>query len=109
MPESAAQPIIISLATQADLDDVAQLFDQYRTFYEQTSDLNAAREFLAERIARNESVILLARQRTQAVGFVQLYPTFSLVAMRRIWTLIDLYVSNQWQENEVFVHYSRNV
>lgn len=35
-------------ATEADLDALAQRFDQYRTFYEQPSTPDAAHAFLTE-------------------------------------------------------------
>lgn len=82
----------ISHAVVSDVDDVALLFDQYRQFYGQVSDLAGARSFLKERIENSESVILLARRDEQAVGFVQLYPSFSSVSMRKIWVLNDLFV-----------------
>lgn len=80
-------------ATIADLDALAPLFDGYRGFYGQPSDLVRARNFLSERIERDESVVLLASQHGAAVGFTQLYPTFSSVRAARVWVLNDLYVA----------------
>ena len=82
-------------AGPADVDAVAPLFDAYRQFYQQPSDLALARAFIAERLARSESVIFLAERDAQAVGFVQLYPLFSSTAAqpRRLWLLNDLFVS----------------
>jgi len=76
-----------------DLDALAPLFDAYRQFYAQPSDPGRARKFLAERIARDESVLLLAEHAGVAAGFVQLYPIFSSVRTGRIWTLNDLFVA----------------
>ena len=86
---------IVRQAGPADVDLVAPLFDAYRQFYRQPSDLALAREFLAERLDRQESVIFLAERDGCAVGFVQLYPLFSSTAARprRLWLLNDLYVS----------------
>ncbi|HUR95792.1 MAG TPA: GNAT family N-acetyltransferase [Gemmatimonadales bacterium] len=82
-------------ARAADADLVAPLFDAYRQFYEQPADLPLARAFLAERLAREESVVFLAERDGRAVGFVQLYPLFSSTASvpRRLWLLNDLFVS----------------
>jgi GNAT superfamily N-acetyltransferase len=82
-------------AGPGDVDAVAPLFDAYRQFYQQPSDPALARAFIAERIARSESVIFLAEREGQAVGFVQLYPLFSSTAARprRLWLLNDLFVS----------------
>ncbi|MGW8319501.1 MAG: GNAT family N-acetyltransferase [Candidatus Promineifilaceae bacterium] len=74
------------------LDRLAPLFDAYRVFYEQPSDLAAARAYLWERLRNLESVIFLALDRDQALGFTQLYPSFSSVSLERVWILYDLYV-----------------
>jgi GNAT superfamily N-acetyltransferase len=86
---------IVRQAGPADVDLVAPLFDAYRQFYRQPSDLALAREFLAERLDRQESVIFLAERDGCAVGFVQLYPLFSSTAARprRLWLLNDLFVA----------------
>ena len=75
------------------IDDVAPLFDAYRVFYEQNSDLGKAKSFLSERIKLNESVIFIAYLDNKAVGFTQLYPIFSSVSLERSFVLNDLYVN----------------
>jgi len=60
-----------------DIDQLAPLFDAYRRFYQQSGDLTRARDFLRERLQRDESVILLATRDGAAVGFTQLYPISS--------------------------------
>jgi GNAT superfamily N-acetyltransferase len=52
----------------------------------------AARNFLQARFEHGQSVILLAESQGQAVGFTQLYPSFSSVSMARVYVLNDLYV-----------------
>ena len=74
------------------LDVVARLFDHYRGFYGQPSDPALARDFIRERMERDESVILLAWVDDAAVGFTQLYPAFSSVSASRVWILNDLLV-----------------
>lgn len=72
---------------------IAPLFDAYRQYYGQGSDLEGgAKKFLSERISQNESVIFVAFEGEQALGFTQLYPTFSSVSMKRQWILNDLFV-----------------
>ena len=84
----------IRLAIPADVDTIAPLFDAYRQFYEQAPDLTAARRFIAERLERGESSILLAVNGAgETVGFCQLYPTFCSVEAAPIYTLYDLFVS----------------
>lgn len=86
-----------------DLDKIIPLFDEYRIFYRQESDRESARAFLEERLKAQESVIFLAVEAGEggvgrAVGFTQLYPSFSSVTMQRLWILNDLYVSAEARE-----------
>ncbi|MBD2307973.1 GNAT family N-acetyltransferase [Chroococcidiopsis sp. FACHB-1243] len=73
------------------LEPLAILFDQYRVFYGQASDLATAKIFLQERLQKHDSVIFVASD-GKIVGFTQLYPSFSSVSMQRIWILNDLFV-----------------
>ena len=82
----------ISRAGPADLDALAALFDAYRQFYEQPSDLPRARQWLRERLRFGESMVLVAKRGGIAVGFTQLYPMFSSVRTAKTWILNDLYV-----------------
>lgn len=79
-------------ANRDDLETLADLFDGYRRFYGQTSDVSGARKFLESRFAAEDSVIFLAEGQQGIGGFTQLYPSFSSVSMRRIWILNDLFV-----------------
>lgn len=86
--------LTIRLANAQDLAAVARLFDAYRQFYEQAPDLALSTEFIAERMARQESHILLALdEQSSAIGFCQLYPSFCSVLAQPIFTLYDLYVA----------------
>jgi ribosomal protein S18 acetylase RimI-like enzyme len=82
----------IDLVRKEQLTELAVLFNQYRVFYQQSSDLRAARQFLEERFQRQDSVILVAKEDDRLIGFVQLYPGFSSVLLKRIWILNDLFV-----------------
>jgi ribosomal protein S18 acetylase RimI-like enzyme len=87
------QSIFVRRATVADVERIAPLFDAYRQFYGQAHDLILAREFLRERLEQDQSVIFLALGRVgSAVGFTQLYPSFSSASAKRIFILNDLFV-----------------
>lgn len=90
-------------AGSADLEAVASLFDAYRQFYGQETDLPAARAFIGARLAAADSTIFIAALEpdSQPVGFVQLYPSFSSVSMATIWILNDLYVDAQARRSGV--------
>jgi GNAT superfamily N-acetyltransferase len=71
---------------------VTDLFNKYRIFYKQASDIALAEKFLTERLANNESVIFVALINEQPAGFTQLYPTYSSMRVSKNWILNDLYV-----------------
>ncbi|QCX02336.1 GNAT family N-acetyltransferase [Aggregatimonas sangjinii] len=83
----------IITATEKDIPLVAPLFDAYRIFYNQESDLAGAERFLKKRFANRESVIFLAMNEDEPIAFTQLYTTFSSVSMRPVLILNDLFVS----------------
>lgn len=85
----------IRQATIEDLDALVPLFDAYRQFYRETSDIEGARRFLLSRFENNQSVISIAFRNGAATGFVQLYPSFSSTAMARIFILNDLFVAGE--------------
>lgn len=85
--------MLIRKAIAEDANMIAPLFDAYRMFYKQPSDINGATDFIRERLQQNESVIFIALINDEAVGFTQLYPIFTSVGMRRTWLLNDLFVN----------------
>jgi GNAT superfamily N-acetyltransferase len=87
------QLIVIRAAHSVeDIDAVAPLFDEYRMFYKAAPDRAGAREFLFDRFRLGESVLFIAYDADEPCGFVQLYPIFTSVEMRRLWLLNDLFV-----------------
>ena len=76
-----------------DINQLAPLFDAYRIFYKQDSDIKGAKAFLMSRFNLKDSVIFIAIVNQNIVGFTQLYPSFSSVKMQRTFILNDLYVS----------------
>ena len=83
----------IKTATIDDIKGVAALFNAYRIFYDQASDIDGAINFLQNRMSRKESTIFIAFLDDEAVGFTQLYPIFSSVSLKPAWLLNDLYVA----------------
>ena len=87
-------PVFTRRAGAEDLDLITPLFDGYRRFYGQAGDPDLARDFLSQRLSRNESTLFLAQdERGEALGFAQLYPSFSSVRAQRIFILNDLFVT----------------
>lgn len=87
--------ITIRQAVLADIEALAALFDAYRQFYGCASDTKAARAFLISRFEHGESVLFIAFNSNEPVGFTQLYPCFSSLSLNRTFLLNDLYVHQQ--------------
>ncbi|MGM0903993.1 MAG: GNAT family N-acetyltransferase [Bacillota bacterium] len=88
-------------ATITDLAGVSNLFNLYRIFYQQESDLEGAQLYIKKRIESKDSVIFVVKDKEKYVGFTQLYPTFSSISMKRAWILNDLYVAAEARKQGV--------
>lgn len=95
--------LVVKQAGIEHLDDIAYLFNEYRIFYKQKSDLNGAKQFLQERFEHRDSTIfyVVDEAANQAVGFTQLYPSYSSISMKRIWVLNDLFVLDTYRNQGV--------
>ena len=83
----------IRQATLEQLNDLAPLFDGYRVFYKQTSNLESAKHFLTQRFKNKDSIIYIAYVKDKPAGFTQLYNLFSSVSMEPMYLLNDLFVA----------------
>ena len=80
-------------AESKDIDQLADLFDQYRQFYECPPDLSAAKNWIAENFERGRSTIFAADDGYQLIGFTQLYPALCSVDLVDYFVLYDLFVA----------------
>ena len=80
-------------AESNDIDQLADLFDQYRQFYECPPDLSAAKNWIAENFERGRSTIFAADNGYQLIGFTQLYPALCSVDLVDYFVLYDLFVA----------------
>lgn len=88
-------------ATLADLPQLAPLFEAYRAYYGKPPAPQEAEDFLRERMARGESVVLVALagdgEATTApdriVGFAQLFRGLSSLSLGEVTILNDLFVA----------------
>ena len=87
--------MIVRKAKKKDLEQLSILFDKYRIFYKRKGDVATAKQFLKKRMKRKESVIFVAEERDELIGFTQLFPIFSSTNMMRTWLLNDLYVNEK--------------
>ncbi len=87
--------ISVKRATLENLNEVSELFNSYRVFYKQDSDLKLAMSFITDRLKNKDSVIFYSHDANgNPLGFTQLYPMFSSVSAKSSWVLNDLYVSS---------------
>lgn len=93
--------IAVRQAVLSDIEDLVPLFDCYRQFYGQASDIAAAREFLSARFNHGESTLFIAYQKNVPVGFAQLYPVFSSIALARTFILNDIFVSERYRKKGI--------
>lgn len=84
-------------AHQNNLEEIANLFDQYRVFYKMPSSLAAVKNFISARLVQKDTLIFIAYTENHAVGFMQIYRSFSSIAMQPIWILNDLYVESLYR------------
>lgn len=95
----------IRTATPADLQPLAQLFDQYRQFYGREPDLARARDFIALRIEHKDARLFVAEAADGTLcGFAQAYPSLSSLALGPIWVLNDIYVQSDLRGERIGTH-----
>jgi GNAT superfamily N-acetyltransferase len=96
--------VTVDQAAINDLADLAPLFDGYRQFYGRPSDLDLAQRFLSERLRNQDSTIFIARDAQRwALGFTQLFPSFTSTGCARIYILNDLFVTPEQRGKQVGV------
>ncbi len=84
------------------LDSAAFLFNEYRKFYNQESDIKKAKSFLIDRIKNDESKIFISLdENNNATGFMQIYPGFSSVGTRKIYILNDLFIDKKYRNKGI--------
>ena len=75
------------------LDQLTPMFIRYRELYGAMPQAEASKEFLAERLNKQEAIILLAFEEDTLLGFCLVYPSFSSVSLRPMWIINDMYVA----------------
>ncbi len=95
--------MIIIRVDNSNASIVFDLFDRYRMFYHQPSDIVLAKNFILERLNNNESIIFVAwdEKNSKPVGFTQLYPVYSSVRAVKNWLLNDLFVDETYRKQGI--------
>ena len=65
----------VNIASKENAAKIAVLFNDYRIFYKQPSDINLALKFISDRITKNESTIIyvIDKNEKQILGLVPLF------------------------------------
>ncbi len=88
-----SKQLSITMASRADVPDLARLFDAYRCFYEQPTDLAGAEAYVAGEVEGGRTQFFIARLSDgAAAGFLHLIPGSNTLAMRPMWFVEDLFV-----------------
>jgi len=86
-------------STENHLEQLAELFEEYRLFCGCEQNLTETKSFLKKLIRNEESILFIAvdAQTERLMGFVNLYPCYSSLALQRLWILNDLGVSSHYR------------
>lgn len=93
--------LIVRQATIKDLPKIVPIFDSYREYFKQQKNPLKVESFLFEKFVHLESVIFIAEQESEVIGFAQLYPIFSSLCLERVWLLNDFYISEEYRNNGI--------
>ena len=99
----------IKRASLVDLQQLLPLFENYQKFYQIRQNSGKCFEFLTQRLNKKDSIIYLAYSDQTAVGFAQIFPQFSSMAMQVIWLLNDLYVNQENRQRGVATQLVKNI
>lgn len=86
---------------QTQLDPLVPLYHAYRAFYGLKKDQIGVEHFLTARIRQADTILFAAYQEGQPVGFIQLFPSFSIYNLGRYYILNDLFVAEEARGNGV--------
>jgi ribosomal protein S18 acetylase RimI-like enzyme len=90
----AVQMFEIGFPKPEDVAVLSDLFNQYRVFYDQPSDLAGAEQFIRSRLQAKDSTLLVARDSEGICsGFVQLYRIQDSLSLKPAYILYDLFVT----------------
>jgi len=86
-------------STEKYLDQLVEIFEEYRLFCGCEPSPKETKAFLKKLICNQESVLFIAidSDTDKLMGFVNLYPSYSTLALQRLWILNDLGVSSHFR------------
>jgi ribosomal protein S18 acetylase RimI-like enzyme len=91
----------IKRATIEYSDMIGEVFNLYRVFYNQESNVEIAQKYIKQRLENDESIIFFQEEGGTCAGFTQLYPTFDSVNVRKKIVLYDLFVREEFRRKGI--------
>jgi GNAT superfamily N-acetyltransferase len=93
--------ISVRQASILDLYKLVPVFDSYREYFKQERNATEVEKFLFDKFEHLESVIFIAEQNSELIGFAQLYPIFSSLTLQRVWLLNDFFICEDYRNKGV--------
>jgi GNAT superfamily N-acetyltransferase len=93
--------ISVKQASILDLPKIVPVFDSYRAYFKQERNPSEVERFLFDKFEHLESVIFIAEQNNEVIGFAQLYPIFSSLTLQRVWLLNDFFICEDYRNKGV--------
>jgi len=93
--------ITVRRASIDDVERLAPLVRAYRVFYKQEPDDAGERRFLGKHLRDATSTLFFAQCDGKAVGFVQIFESWSTVRLAPVLILEDLFVEPAWRERGI--------
>ena len=91
--------MIVIESSRKYLTQLAKLVDEYRSFYNFEHSPGETEDFLLGLMDREDAVTFIALDETTdtVMGFANLYPCYSTLALKRLWILNDIGVSKEFR------------
>ncbi|MCG8683472.1 MAG: GNAT family N-acetyltransferase [Desulfobacterales bacterium] len=88
----------IEQLTEKYIDQLVYVVDEYRKFCGFAPSQKNTKEFFLNLLRTNQSITFIAvSNENEVMGFINLYPSYSTLALKRILILNDLGVSNHFR------------
>ena len=88
----ASMEITVRRASAKDIDALLPLVQAYRVFYKQLPDMAGERRFLGKHLRDATSSVFFASDGQSALGFVQIFESWSTLRLAPVLILEDLFV-----------------
>ena len=82
---------------------VAEIFNKYRIYYNQPSDITLGENYIKQRLENNEAHIFIVcrKEVSEPIGFTLLYPRFSSLAVKVNWLIGDMFVEEEFRRQGI--------